>query len=375
MKTLYIISNGQDKVSDEEIKKLESENRYPRVTMLQNALSVDLLDERYLYSKPPKMRRWFYKRIPVAIAQIIEALILRKRYDVIFSHSEKAGLPLAMLLKILGIRIPHVMVLSRITSMNPKKSRQKMWFLKKAQSHIDRILIWSSVQRNIAIEKLGVPPSKLVLLKRGTDQKFWNPSFSKPADTICAVGMEMRDYSTLIEALSPLDIPCHIAVAHLRGITFKTVETIYEQDEIPANISVGRKNYEELRDLYARSRFVVVPLLETDSDNGLTAILEAMAMGKTVICSRVEGQVDVIREGVTGFFVPRGDPEALRKAILKLWNNPALAQEMGERARKYVEEIHNMEQFVDAIASEVKDAAGYKNQALDPVLKIEKVGE
>ena len=34
------------------------------------------------------------------------------------------------------------------------------------------------------------------------------------------------------------------------------------------------------------SLFVVMPLLESDTDNGITVILEAMAMGKTVICSR-----------------------------------------------------------------------------------------
>ncbi len=101
----------------------------------------------------------------------------------------------------------------------------------------------------------------------------------------------------------------------------------------------------ELRNLYARSRFVVVPLLPSDTDNGVTVILEAMAMGKPVICSRTRGQVDVIQEGVTGLYVPIGDAAALRAAILSLWNEPVRARQMGRNARALVEKHHTLEKF------------------------------
>lgn len=344
------------KQPDEEIIRLEKANRHPRVTFLENVLSADLLDERYLFNKAPIYRRWLYKYLPVGISQILEALILQRNYDVIFTQSERVGLPLALVMKYLRMKTPHVMIVSRITSADPKKSKQKMWFLKHAKSAINRILIWSSVQRDIAINQLGVDPNKIKLLKRGTDQKFWHPIPSK-TDTICAVGMEMRDYPTLVEALRPLtDIPCHIAVGAARGQIFNTVRRLYDMEKIPDHITIGRKPYEELRELYARCRFAVVSLLPTDSDNGLTAILEAMAMGKTVICSRVEGQVDIIEDGVTGIFVPQGNPEAMREAIRDLWEHPERAEKMGRAARKFVEETHNMEQFVGAIKKEVVDA-------------------
>lgn len=356
MKTLYIIAKGIDKLSDEEIKALEEKNRHPRVSLLEDALSAEVLDERYLTGNVPAWRSWLLKLLPVGAAQIIETLFVHHKYDVIFTHSERVGLPLAFIMKYLGIKTPHVMIVSRITSMNEKKSKQKMWLLKYAKDALDRILIWSSVQRKIAIHQLGVDPEKIKLIKRGTDQRFWHPT---PANTdmICSVGMEMRDYPTLIEALRPLDIPCHIAVGAARGQIFETVKKLYDIPELPENIEVGRKDYEELREMYNRCRFVVVSLLPTDSDNGLTAILEAMAMGKAVICTRVEGQVDVIREGVTGIFVPQGDPVAMREAIQKLWNNPGLAEEMGAAGREYIEENHSVEQFVNDISKEVYDVA------------------
>jgi glycosyltransferase involved in cell wall biosynthesis len=112
-----------------------------------------------------------------------------------------------------------------------------------------------------------------------------------------------------------------------------------------ANITQGRMSLIELRKLYARSRFVVVPLMHSNTDNGVTVILEAMAMGKPVICSRTLGQVDVIQEGVTGLYVPVGDVAAMRAAVLSLWNEPARAREMGRNARAHIEKYHTMEKF------------------------------
>jgi len=87
-----------------------------------------------------------------------------------------------------------------------------------------------------------------------------------------------------------------------------------------------------------------------------------MAMGKPVICSKTEGQVGIIEDGVTGIFVPQGDKDALRKAITKLWDDPEKCREMGIKGRKFIEENHSMEQFVDAIHNEM-------HMLLDPASK------
>ncbi len=345
-----------DKLSDSEIARLEKENKKPRTTLLEEAITAELLDERYLMNQTPFLRRIMYKLLPVNISQLIEALFIMHRYDVVLSHSEKVGLPLALVMKYLNKQKKHVIVISRITSVTEKKSYQKMWFVKQVKDSVDCMLIWSSMQRRIAIDQLGVAPEKICLLKRGTDQKFWKPQPGK-TDMICSVGMEARDYPTLVEALRPLDIPCHIAAGTSRGELFDTVKKLYEINDLPANVTVGAKQQTELRDLYARSRFVVVSLLPSDSDNGLTTILEAMAMGKTVICSRTDGQIDVIQDGITGVYVPQGDPEAMRREILNLWSNPDRCRIMGELARQYIEDHHSMEQFVGAIKKEIHKLA------------------
>ena len=89
-----------------------------------------------------------------------------------------------------------------------------------------------------------------------------------------------------------------------------------------------------------------------------------MAMGKTVICSRVQGQTDIIQDGKTGFFVPQGNVQALREKILYLWNNPDVAASMGKEARKYVEENHSLDTFVHMVKDIVVKNIKIKNSGI-----------
>ena len=92
-----------------------------------------------------------------------------------------------------------------------------------------------------------------------------------------------------------------------------------------------------LRDAYARARFAVFPLEHVDYAAGVTGMCEAMAMGKAIIASASPGVSEYIRHGVSGLVVPVGDVRAMREAIVRLWEDPALAEQMGQRNRKWAE--------------------------------------
>jgi len=263
-------------------------------------------------------------------------------YDVIVTWSERVTLALMTLDHFARRGKPHVAMLywfSRPSVRIP---------LRAFGSSLQAIVTWSSVQREYAIERLGIPPEKLYLVRHFVDQLFWRPR-EVPVDMICSAGAEMRDYPTLLDALRGTDVRCHIATDHVRvddrfGFGHRVTAEAFAP-KASHNVTIGRKGRTELRDLYARSRFVVVPLQRSDTDNGVSVILEAMAMGKPVICSRTRGQVDVIEEGVTGLFVPVGDSDALRAAILSLWNDPERADAMGRAARAHVEKHHALDKF------------------------------
>ncbi|MGO9838170.1 MAG: glycosyltransferase family 4 protein [Polyangiaceae bacterium] len=262
-------------------------------------------------------------------------------YDVIVTWSERVTLSLMTLQRFSSPRKPHVAMLYWFS--RPSVRFPMMAFGRSLHA----IVTWSSVQREYAIKHLSIPPGHLYLVKHYADHVFWSPRV-RDEDMICSVGAEMRDYGTLLDALRGTGLRCHIAADHVRvdhlGFA-RRISTDTFAAGVDENITIGRKPLRDLRELYARSRFVVVPLRPSDTDNGITVILEAMSMGKPVICSRTRGQVDVIQEGITGIFVPVGDADALRTAMRELWNDPARAREMGQAARAYVERHHTLEKF------------------------------
>jgi glycosyltransferase involved in cell wall biosynthesis len=351
-KALTLLTTGLLRIDIEK----EMNDQSPRASLYSQKIDTDMLYEDFL-KKAPAWRRWMYKFMPVTIAQVIEAFFIRKRYDIIVSWSDPHALLLASLFKLTFTRFPHVALMFWISK--PKKAK----LLKKVYTHIDKIILWTSTHREFAINKLKIPPEKIKYIPYYVDEKFWRP-VQNQTDMICSVGVEMRDYPTLIHSMKNLDIRCHIAAGEARGKVFDTVRAIYGCGPLPDNISVGKMNPAQLRDLYARSRFVVVPLLPSESDNGLTVILEAMAMGKAVICSKTIGQKDVITEGVTGMYVTPQDPEALKNAILYLWNNPSLAEQMGRAGRECIEKNNTFEQFVNNIKLVLNEVLNERNIVL-----------
>jgi glycosyltransferase involved in cell wall biosynthesis len=306
-------------------------------------------DQSILDDAPPTLAA-MYRALPPWIAMALELHRRREEYDAIVTWSERLTLALMTLDRFFRGGKPHVAMLYWFSRPSVRASMRTFG------ETLHSIVTWPTVQRAYAIDRLGIAASKLYLVKHYVDQLFWSPrAQGGDTDTICAAGSEMRDYATLFKALRGTELRCHVATDHVRVDRLGFGRRVNAEEfsrSASANVTIGRKSPTELRDLYGRSRFVVVPLCQSDTDNGITVILEAMAMGKPVICSRTRGQVDVLEDGVTGLFVPVGDVAALRAAMLALWKDPERARAMGERGRQYVEKHHSLDKF----CSDVKRA-------------------
>ncbi len=284
-----------------------------------------------------------------------EILRRQSEYDALVTWGEKLTFAVLAHQQFAHASKPHVAMMYQFEKPNV---RVPVTLLK---SKLQAVVTWSSVQRKVLIEEIGFPAERVYLIRHYVDQVFYRQQPIEP-DLISAVGAEMRDYVTLKAALQGTGVRCHIAADHVRipGRLRLLNDRRVAIDEIggPADplVTSGRKTLPELRELYARSKFVVIPLLPSDTDNGVTCILQAMAMGKPVICSRTRGQVDVIQDGVNGLYVPVGDVAALRSAILSLWNDPQRARQMGQNARAYIEKYHTLEMFTATVRSAAEAA-------------------
>jgi glycosyltransferase involved in cell wall biosynthesis len=63
-------------------------------------------------------------------------------------------------------------------------------------------------------------------------------------------------------------------------------------------------------------------------------IVEAMAMGKPIIASKVGGIQDLVAHGENGLLVPPADSEALAYAILDLYESPDKRRRMGDAGKR-----------------------------------------
>ena len=94
---------------------------------------------------------------------------------------------------------------------------------------------------------------------------------------------------------------------------------------------LGHVNYEDLGNVIRASAVFVFPTLE---DVWGVAPLEAMAMGKPVLCSKYAGASEVIDEGVNGWVFDPYDVQGLAELMRKFLDNPELASTMGRNAQE-----------------------------------------
>ncbi len=74
-------------------------------------------------------------------------------------------------------------------------------------------------------------------------------------------------------------------------------------------------------------------ILPSEMESFGLAALEAMACGVPVVCSRVGGISEVVRDGAEGFLAPVRDIETMAQQTLEIFHNPDLQQRMGQAAR------------------------------------------
>lgn len=72
-------------------------------------------------------------------------------------------------------------------------------------------------------------------------------------------------------------------------------------------------------------------------------ILEAMSTGLPVIATNVGGNVELVKDGLTGVLVSPGVPAAVMEAILQYHRNPDLIVKHGKAARRQIEASFSME--------------------------------
>ena len=110
---------------------------------------------------------------------------------------------------------------------------------------------------------------------------------------------------------------------------------------------LGYQSGQALKDLIGHAAFIVVP--SEWYENCSMAVLEAMALGKPIIASRVGGLPEQINDGETGLLFEMGNPNDLAQKMRMLSSNPTLRRSMGQAARKKLEQEYSLQDHCESL--------------------------
>lgn len=94
---------------------------------------------------------------------------------------------------------------------------------------------------------------------------------------------------------------------------------------------LGHVEYGNLGAYYQRIDVFILPTLE---DVWGMVVVEAMAFGKPVLCSKWAGGVELLADGENGYVFDPHDSEKLAELMSRFMNNPDLLNRMGEKSRQ-----------------------------------------
>jgi D-inositol-3-phosphate glycosyltransferase len=119
---------------------------------------------------------------------------------------------------------------------------------------------------------------------------------------------------------------------------------------------LGKRSQDTLAYYYSAAKVVVMP--SHYESFGMVA-LEAMACGTPVVASDVGGLAYLVKDGVTGFTVPAGDPWILADRLTQLLYNENQRQQMGDQAAQYAREYawESITQRIRAVYAELLERA------------------
>jgi len=180
----------------------------------------------------------------------------------------------------------------------------------------------------------GVAADRLHAFPYGPDLGFYSAALAVDlaAPIVLSVGVSGRDFATLVDAAAHIKAPLHV------------VGRVDAADvaRAPASVTFHSTGHYDLSDadlmaLYQRSACVVVSHHGSEHPFGITAVVEAMALGRAVVATASAGVDLAVQDIGVGLQVPAHDSVALAAAVNALLADPVRAQRMGSAGRLFCE--------------------------------------
>ncbi len=311
-------------------------------------------------------------RLKTALYTAWQVLTCREHIDAVYATHYK-GLELLILLRAIGIFRKPIVVWHHQPIVTPK-SKLREWGGLLFYRGMDRLIFFSQKLVDDSLHSPKANPKRMVVGHWGADLDFYDRMRNQEKDArfvFIATGKEQRDQHTLIEAFNHTGLPLKLYIGINPDPTVPNPNLDAVRSYKPAaNIDVreicGLLPYEIALDV-AKAQCVAICCKHTRYTAGLTTVVEALALGLPMVCSRnPQIPIDFDREDC-GISVEYGDVEGWQRATSYLASHPDEARRMGERGRQIAEERFNDRQCASEVAAVLKEAAAQNKPLYIPI--------
>jgi glycosyltransferase involved in cell wall biosynthesis len=213
-----------------------------------------------------------------------------------------------------------------------------------------RILPWSGWVQASLVYDYGVPRNRIEVIPPGVDVDFWQPGTKEQGDKVRVLFVGGDFYrkggEDLLAAFRPLADKVELILVTRSSVPTQEGVTVYQD---------MRPNSPELVALCQSCDLFVLP---TRAEAFGIAAVEASAVGLPVIGTAVGGLGDIVVDGETGFLLPPGDVQTLTQRLQQLVEQKTLRQQMGQAARKRVEQGFDARKNAARIAHILQELVG-----------------
>lgn len=92
-----------------------------------------------------------------------------------------------------------------------------------------------------------------------------------------------------------------------------------------------------------------IGLITSEAEGVPQFLLQAMAMAKPMVATRVGGIPGIIESGINGLLIPPEDPQSLAEAVIRLLDDKTYADRMGQKARELIAGNYTAVQMADQV--------------------------
>ena len=206
----------------------------------------------------------------------------------------------------------------------------------------------SSVTRFIVLTEFA--KEKFVAAGFPSDKFVVKPNFVDPdprervgaGEYVLYVGrlMENKGSQVLLNAWKKLRAPYPLQIVG-DGPERAAREAQVRALQLPGVTFRGRLSRAAVFEAIKGARFVLVPSILYEGFS--MSIIESLACGTPVLCSRLGGMIELAEDGVTGLHFNSGDPQDLARTVEWAWNHPVELAQMGRAARRKYERDYTAE--------------------------------